>query len=82
MVFIDPAANGARNGGGGAGRGRGADAVVVHHVDIAGDERVSNTLSIIETLIPRHTLRIQTAMSPTALRFLLVRLISTVVRSP
>lgn len=61
---------------------RRADAVVVHHVDIAGDERVSNTLSIIETLIPRHTLRIQTAMSPTALRFLLVRLISTVVRSP
>lgn len=50
---------------------RGADAVVFHHVDIAGEERVSATLGKIEALIPRHTLRIQTLMVPTCLRFLL-----------
>ena len=50
---------------------RRADAVVVHHVDIAGEERVSETLRTIEGLIPRHTMRIQTLMAPKSLRFLL-----------
>ena len=50
---------------------RRADAVVVHHVDIAEAGRVKETLRKIETLVPRHTLRIQSVMVPTSLRFLL-----------
>ncbi len=50
---------------------RRADAVVVHHVDIAEAGRVEETLRRIDTLVPRHTLRIQTVMVPTSLRLLL-----------
>jgi tetraacyldisaccharide-1-P 4'-kinase len=49
---------------------RRADAVVVHHVDIAGEERVDNTVRLIERMLPRHTLRVQTVMMPTMLRFI------------
>lgn len=47
---------------------RRADAVVVHHVDIAGEERVTHTMRLIERMIPRHTLRVQTVMVPGSLR--------------
>lgn len=47
---------------------RRADAVVVHHVDIAGEERVEQSNRMIEHLIPRHTLRIKSKMMPLMLR--------------
>jgi tetraacyldisaccharide 4'-kinase len=50
---------------------RRCDAVVIHHVDIAGEDRLNRTLRTVEALIPRHTLKIQTLMLPTMLRYII-----------
>lgn len=46
------------------------DSVVLHHVDIAGPERLAATLGTIGPLLPRHVLQTQTQMAPVSLRSL------------
>lgn len=51
-----------------------SDAVVLHHVDIAGSERLARTLSSLGALLPRHSLLTQTQMAPLSLRCLVPKL--------
>lgn len=47
-----------------------ADAAVLHHIDIAGPDRVDAALSKLGALLPRHALRMLTQMTPVSLRCL------------
>ncbi len=46
------------------------DSVIIHHVDIAGQEGVSRTLGKLGPLLPRHALQTQTQMVPVSLKSL------------
>ncbi|GAB4818227.1 hypothetical protein N2152v2_005273 [Parachlorella kessleri] len=50
---------------------RRADAVVLHHADLAGPERMEALQRQLASLAPRHTLFMQTAMAPLSLRSLI-----------
>jgi len=51
---------------------RRADAAVIHHVDIAGEEKSTQARRNIEHVgIPRHTLRIESMMMPIMLRLII-----------
>jgi tetraacyldisaccharide-1-P 4'-kinase len=47
---------------------RRADAAVLHHVDIAGQDRLAASRGKLDGLVPRHALRMQTQMTPVTLR--------------
>ena len=49
---------------------RRADAVVLHHADLAGEESVARVHAQLSALAPRHTLFMRTRMAPLSLRSL------------
>eukprot|EP00887_Chlorella_sp_A99_P003699 scaffold7.g3699.t1 len=50
---------------------RRADAVVLHHADLAGSERMEEVYRDLTALAPRHTMFFRTHMQPTSLRSLI-----------
>ncbi|KAL6778701.1 hypothetical protein ACKKBF_B04995 [Auxenochlorella protothecoides x Auxenochlorella symbiontica] len=50
---------------------RRADAVVLHHADLAGEEEVGRVEGTLAALAPRHTLFMRTRMAPLSLRSLI-----------